>query len=585
MFRMKRKVAGMSNSSERSGTFERKQLSRRGFMAYTSGLGLTSTVLSGALWAKVADDKVAEITTEMLLEAERLAGLEFTDDERELMVEGVNKYLDKYRKLREVPLDNSVAPAIQFNPVLPGMTFEKKVGRLRLSKRQKRKVPSDLDDLAFWPVTDLARLIKSRKVSSTELTTMYLDRLKRYDPKLKCVVTLTEELALKQAKRADDEIAAGNYRGPLHGIPWGAKDLLAVKGYKTTWGAMPYKDQVIDCNATVVKRLEEAGAVLVAKLTLGALAWGDVWFGGKTRNPWDPEKGSSGSSAGPASATSAGLVGFSIGTETHGSIISPCTVCGTTGLRPTYGRVSRYGAMALSWSMDKIGPICRTVEDCALVLHAIDGPDGKDATLVDLPFGWDASLDVKGLKVGYLKSAFEEKRSDEQWKANDRATLDVLRGLGLKLIPLELPDYPIDTMGIILNVEAAAAFDEITRNGGDDLMVRQIKNAWPNRFREARTVPAVEYIQANRLRTLVMNAMQEKLAGIDAYVCPSWVGKNLHLTNLTGHPAVVLPNGLRKEGTPSSISFVGRLFGEEKVLALAKAYQDATSFHVKHPTL
>lgn len=554
-------------------------------MAYTSGLGLTSTVLSGALWAKVADDKVAEITTEMLLEAERLAGLEFTDDERELMVEGVNKYLDKYRKLREVPLGNSVAPAIQFNPVLPGMTFEKKVGRLRLSKRQKRKVPSDLDDLAFWPVTDLARLIKSRKVSSTELTTMYLDRLKRYDPKLKCVVTLTEELALKQAKRADDEIAAGNYRGPLHGIPWGAKDLLAVKGYKTTWGAMPYKDQVIDCNATVVKRLEEAGAVLVAKLTLGALAWGDVWFGGKTRNPWDPEKGSSGSSAGPASATSAGLVGFSIGTETHGSIISPCTVCGTTGLRPTYGRVSRYGAMALSWSMDKIGPICRTVEDCALVLHAIDGPDGKDATLVDLPFGWDASLDVKGLKVGYLKSAFEEKRSDEQWKANDRATLDVLRGLGLKLIPLELPDYPIDTMGIILNVEAAAAFDEITRNGGDDLMVRQIKNAWPNRFREARTVPAVEYIQANRLRTLVMNAMQEKLAGIDAYVCPSWVGKNLHLTNLTGHPAVVLPNGLRKEGTPSSISFVGRLFGEEKVLALAKAYQDATSFHVKHPTL
>ncbi len=575
----------MSNSEERSGTFEREQLSRRGFMAYTSGLGLTSTVLSGALWAKVADDKVAEVTSEMLQEAERLAGLEFTDDERELMVEGLNKYLAKYRELREVPLDNSVAPAIQFNPVLPGMTFEKKAGRLRLSKRPRRKVPSSLEDVAFWPVTDLARLIKSRKVNSTELTTMYLDRLKRYDPKLKCVVTLTEELAFEQAKRADEEIAAGNYRGPLHGIPWGAKDLLAVKGYRTTWGAMPYKDQVIDCDATVVQRLEEAGAVLVAKLTLGALAWGDVWFGGKTRNPWDPEKGSSGSSAGPASATAAGLVGFSIGTETHGSIVSPCTVCGTTGLRPTFGRVSRHGAMALSWSMDKIGPICRTVEDCAIVLRAIDGPDGKDSTLVDVPFSWDASLDVKELKVGYLKSDFEEKRSDEQWKANDQATLDVLRGLGLELIPIELPDYPIDTMGIILNVEAAAAFDELTRSGKDELMVRQIKNAWPNRFREARTVPAVEYVQANRLRTLVMNAMQEKLAGIDAYVCPSWVGKNLHLTNLTGHPAVVLPNGLRKEGTPSSISFVGRLFGEEKVLALAKAYQDATSFHLKHPTL
>jgi Asp-tRNA(Asn)/Glu-tRNA(Gln) amidotransferase A subunit family amidase len=371
----------------------------------------------------------------------------------------------------------------------------------------------------------------------------------------------------------------------MHGIPWGAKDLLAVKGYPTTWGAMPYKDQVIDYDATVVKRLEAAGAVLIAKLTLGALAWGDVWFGGKTRNPWDPEKGSSGSSAGPASATAAGLVGFSIGSETHGSIVSPCTVCGTTGLRPTFGRVSRYGAMALSWSMDKIGPICRTVEDCAVVLHSVAGRDGKDSTLVDVSFNWDASVGAKALKVGYVKSAFEEKRGDEQWKANDLATLDVLRGLGLKLVPVELPDYPIETMGLILSVEAAAAFDELTRSGNDDLLVRQIKNAWPNRFREARTVPAVEYIQANRLRTLVMNAMQEKLAGIDVYVCPSWVGRNLHLTNLTGHPAVVLPNGLRKEGTPSSISFVGRLFGEEKVLTLGKAYQDATSFHLKHPTL
>ena len=553
-------------------------------MSCASGLGLTSTVMSGTLWAKVADGKKPEITKEMLRDAERLAGLEFTEDERELMVDGLNGYLQKYRKLREVPLDNSVAPAVQFNPVLPGMSVEKGAGRPRMSRGRRRKAPSDLEELAFWPVTDLARLVRSRKVSSTELTKMYLGRLKRYDPKLKCVVTLTEELALEQARRADKEIAAGNYRGPLHGIPWGAKDLLAVKGYRTTWGAMPYKDQAIDYDATVVKRLEDAGAVLTAKLTLGALAWGDVWFGGKTRNPWDPEKGSSGSSAGPASATAAGLVGFSIGSETHGSIVSPCTVCGTTGLRPTFGRVSRYGAMALSWSMDKIGPICRTVEDCAIVLQSIAGQDGRDPTLVDAPFAWDATLDVKNLKVGYIKNAFEEKRNDEQWKANDLATLDVLRNLGLELIPTDLPDYPIETMGLILNVEAAAAFDELTRSGRDELLVRQIKNAWPNRFREARTIPAVEYIQANRLRTLLMNAMQQKLAGVDAYVCPSWVGRNLHLTNLTGHPAVVLPNGLRKEGTPSSISFIGRLFGEDKVLALAKAYQDATSFHLKHPT-
>jgi len=443
-------------------------------MAHTAGLGVTSTVMSEALWAEVADERNAKVTKDMLQEAERLAGLEFTDDERELMVEGLNKYLQGYQKLREVPIANSVAPAVQFNPVVPPMKFERKTGRLRMSKGRRRKVPSDLEQLAFWPVTDLARLVGSGKVSSTELTKMYLARLKRYDSRLECVVTLTEELALRQAKRADEEIAAGDYRGPLHGIPWGAKDLLAVKGYKTTWGAMPYKDQVIDCDATVVERLEAAGAVLVAKLTLGALAWGDVWFGGKTRNPWDPEKGSSGSSAGPASATAAGLVGFSIGSETHGSIVSPCTVCGTTGLRPTFGRVSRYGAMALSWSMDKIGPICRTVEDCALVLHAVAGPDGRDSTLVDVPFNWNASLDVKGLKVGYLKSAFEEKRSDEQWKANDLATLDVLRGLGLELTPIELPDYPIETMSLILSVEAAAAFDELTRSGRRSSISRPI---------------------------------------------------------------------------------------------------------------
>ena len=416
----------------RDTAYKKTQLARRSFLAYFSSLGLSATVLPGVLWAKMQDDKVAKITKEILQDAEQIAGLEFTDQERDLMVEGLNKHLKSYGKMRKVQLDNSVVPAIQFNPVAPGMTFEKKQRAasltgltgltglpIKASKPIKAKRPSDIEDLSFWTITNLAGLIKSRKVSSLELTKMYLGRLKKYDSKLQCVITLTEELARRQVKRADKEIAAGRYRGPLHGIPWGAKDLLAVKGYKTTWGAMPYKDQLIDADATVVRRLEEAGAVLVGKLTLGALAWGDVWFGGKTRNPWNTEEGSSGSSAGPAAATAAGLVGFAIGSETHGSIVSPCTVCGATGLRPTFGRVSRYGAMALSWTMDKIGPICRSVEDCALVFDAIYGTDGKDNTVVDLPFNWDADRGIKDLKVGYIKSAFEQERKDKEFKAND----------------------------------------------------------------------------------------------------------------------------------------------------------------------
>ncbi len=561
------------------------QLARRSFLAYFSGLGLSATVLPGALWAKMKAEEVTKVTKEMLRAAEQIAGLEFDDRERDLMVEGLNKHLQRYEKMREVPLDNSVTPAFQFNPVVPGMTFERKQLPIKASKPEMTRKPSDIEDMSFWTITNLAGLIKSRKVSSLELTNMYLGRLKKYDGKLRCVITLTEELARQQAKHADKEIAAGRYRGPLHGIPWGAKDLLAVKGYKTTWGAMPYKDQVIDTDATVVRRLEEAGAVLVGKLTLGALAWGDVWFAGKTRNPWNTEKGSSGSSAGPAAATAAGLVGFSIGSETWGSIVSPCTVCGVTGLRPTFGRVSRYGAMALSWTMDKIGPICRSVEDCALVFNAIYGPDGKDNTVVDLPFNWDTGRGIKNLKIGYIKSAFEQQRDDKESKAHDEATLEVLRRLGADLKPIELPDYPVDAMAFILSVEAAAAFDELTRSGRDALLVRQIKNAWPNRFREARLVPAVEYIQANRVRTLVIKAMHKLMSEVDVYVAPSRVGNNLLLTNLTGHPAVVLPNGFNKKQEPTSITFVGKLYGESEVLAVAKAYQDATRFHLKHPVL
>ncbi len=411
---------------------------------------------------------------------------------------------------------------------------------------------------------------------------MYLERLKEHGPTLQCVVTLTEELALKQAARADAEIAAGKYRGPLHGIPYGAKDLLAVKGYKTTWGAMPYKDQMIDENSTVVKKLEEAGAVLVAKLTLGALAWGDVWFGGKTKNPWNLEEGSSGSSAGSGSATAAGLVAFAIGTETWGSIVSPSTRCGVTGLRPTFGRVSRAGAMALSWSMDKIGPMCRTVEDCAIVFNAIYGPDGLDQSLIDLPFNYNADVDLTGLRIGYLKSAFE---GDYTGKDNDEASLKVLRELGVDLIPFELPEFPVENISFILWAEAAAAFDELTRSGQDELMVRQIQRAWPNVFRASRFIPAVEYIQANRARHILIQKMAEQMKAVDLFVTPSFGGNNLLVTNLTGHPCVVVPNGFKENGSPTSISFIGQLYDEGTILAVAKAYQDATDWHKQHPSM
>lgn len=565
---------------------EDHELTRRSFLSYFSALGLSSTLLPGVLWARLQQEEEARITREMLDEAEAISGLEFTDEERELMLEGLNENLRSYEALREVEIPNSVPPALYFEPVPPGETIAVEPRPLRRSEGEVDRLPEDLEEVAFWPVTRLSRLIGSGAVSSLELTRMYLERLRKYGPKLECVITLTEDLALEQARRADAEIAAGRYRGPLHGIPWGAKDLLSVKGYRTTWGAKPFEDQSIDRDATVVRNLEEAGAVLVAKLTLGALAWGDVWFGGRTRNPWNYEQGSSGSSAGSAAATAAGLVGFAIGTETWGSIVSPCTRTGCTGLRPTFGRVSRHGAMALSWSMDKIGPICRSVEDCALVLDAIYGPDGLDLSVVDVPFNWDAALDVSRLRIGYLKGAFEAEREEQaEWKRFDERTLATLRSLGLDLRPIELPDLPIGALSFILSAEAAAAFDELTRSGRDDQMVRQVRNAWPNVFRQSRLVPAVEYIQANRVRTLAMQHMAEIMRDIDVYVAPSFGGDNLLLTNLTGHPCVVLPNGFREEGTPTSITFMGGLFEEASALALARAYQEATDHHLRRPEL
>ena len=563
---------------------------RRLFLNLCAGLGLAGTVLPDILCAA---DIGNGITTDQLVAAEALAGLQFTDEERRLMLDGLDELRLNYQRLREVSIDNAVPPALLFDPELGG-PVSRQLESSPGAPNAAFAAPKDRNDIAHLPATALGAMIRDRRMSSVELTEFYLERLRRFNPQLECVITLTEDRAIRLARRADEELARGIRRGPLHGVPWGAKDLLAVEGYPTTWGAAPYKNQVIDHDATVVQRLDDAGAVLVAKLSLGALAWGDVWFGGTTKNPWNLEQGSSGSSAGPAAATAAGLVGFSIGSETWGSIVSPSTRCGVSGLRPTFGRVSRAGAMALSWSMDKLGPMCRTVEDCAVVFDAISGPDGLDPTVVDRPLTWARDMDLKPLRIGYVSSAFEaepEGDTEEELavaresRDHDLATLDELRSMGLTMVPMELPELPVEALSFILSAEAAAAFDELTRSGRDDELVRQIEEAWPNEFRTARTIPAVEYIQANRVRTLVMREMARVMDDIDVYVCPSFGGDNLLLTNLTGHPSVVVPNGFTHNGSPTSITFCGRLYGESETLAVALAYQEATGFHLEHPPL
>ncbi|MFH1845807.1 MAG: amidase [bacterium] len=572
-------------------------------MRYPTLKSLLVVVIFLALPGLAQDEEISPITTDMLPAAETVIGLEFSPAERETMLADLNEQLASYQAIRALQLANEVPPALLFSPLPTTFTGTESYLREQApvwSEGPPVTRPDDLDELAFWSVGRLAELVRTRQVTSLELTQLALDRLTRHGPRLECVVTLTTELALEQAARADAEIAAGRYRGPLHGIPYGAKDLFAVPGYPTTWGATPYRDQQLEDTATVAQKLEEAGAVLVAKLTLGALAWGDVWFGGKTLNPWNPQQGSSGSSAGSAASVSAGLVPFALGTETWGSIVSPCTRCGVTGLRPTFGRVSRAGAMALSWSLDKVGAICRTVEDCAVVFEAIRGPDRRDLTVGQYPFPYRSDLDLGSLRCGYLAAAFAEEYPGREY---DQATLEVLRGLGLELVPIELPDLPLSDLSFILSAEAAAAFDELTRSGRDDELVRQIRYAWPNVFRTARLIPAVEYIQANRVRFLLIQAMTELMAQVDLYVTPTFGGDNLLLTNLTGHPCVVVPNGFatveetgtdaeatvqttlddRPERNPHSISFTGRLFDEATLLAVARAYQEATEFHRQHP--
>lgn len=520
-----------------------------------------------------------KITSSDVLLASRLIGLDFSAAERDSMVDQLTAFRESYDSLRAHSIAPSVAPSVEFNPLPVGFVPPQGADRMRLSPLAQVTLPADTSEWPYLSVRVWGELIRTRKISSVRLTKFYLARLKRYDPKLHCVVTLTEDTALAQARKADLEINAGRYRGPLHGIPYGAKDLFAAKGYPTTWGAAPFRTQRFDSDAAVIRKLREAGAVLCAKLTLGELAMGDTWFGGMTRNPWDTSQGSSGSSAGSASAVSAGLLPFALGTETLGSIVSPSTVCGVTGIRPTFGRVSRAGAMPLSWTMDKVGPIGRTVEDCMVVLHAIHGVDPLDGCTRAATLRYDASRPLTGLRIGYVKQGFERRYG---FRAQDSASLVMLRKLGAQLVPISLPASR--DLWWVLYAEGAASFDELTRSHRDSLLAQQGKGAWPNAFRAARFIPAVEYIQAQRLRSEVIAQMAQLFTKIDVYVAPSW-GSNLALTNLTGHPCVVVPNGFSARGTPTSISFTSQLFDEGAAATVANAYQQATEWHLRRPKL
>jgi Asp-tRNA(Asn)/Glu-tRNA(Gln) amidotransferase A subunit family amidase len=575
-------------------------MERRGILK-----GLTVAGIFAAPFARIVASMAAggrEITPEMIRQAEWISGLQFTDEERTLMLEDLAEREAAIAKLREVALDNAVPPAVQFDPA--PYRARPAADPNGIAVPPAAEGPGGDADVAFAPVAQLAGWLRAGKVSSLELTRLYLDRLARWDPELECVVSLTVDRALARAEAADRRLAAGDPLGPLDGIPWGAKDLLAVPGTRTTWGAKPYEVQDRGAEiATVVERLDSAGAVLLAKLTVGELAWGDVWFGGTTKNPWKPEQGSSGSSAGPAAATAAGLCAFAIGTETWGSIVSPATRCGVTGLRPTFGTVSRAGCMALAWSMDKIGPMARTAEDCAWIFDAIRGVDGRDPTVRDAPFRWPPQRRLAELRIGFVPALFEEDRTPEaeggeeptaeqlaerkradEWAEIDRGTLKELERMGVALVPIELPAKPpVEGLSLILTAEASTAFDELVRSGKVGLLVRQERDAWPNVFRQGQLISAVEYLRANRVRTILQAKVNAIFENVDVYVTPTFGGNNLLLTNLTGHPQVVVPNGFRSDGTPTSITFTGRLHDEESLLAVAVAWQEATDFHRKRP--
>ena len=564
---------------------------RRRFMTHFATAGLGATLLPGVLWGKMQEAEEARISAEMLRDALAMSGIEFSEEERTEMVERVNDAIENYEDLHNFHIPNDISPPFHFDPIVPGMKVDRTARPFRISDPPAVTRPSNLEDVAFWPVRHLAELVRTRQVSSVELTTMYMDRLKRHNPVLNCVVSFTDDLAMNQARAADAEIEAGRYKGPLHGIPWGAKDIIAARGYRTTWGSGAYQEQVLDYDATVIELVRDAGAVLIAKLTSGEFAAGSNWFGGRTNNPWNPERSSGGSSAGPGSATGGGCVGFSLGTETSGSILGPSANCGVTGLRPTLGRVSRYGVMALSWTQDRVGPMCRYAEDCAIVMAAIAKQDDRDMSVQDIPFNWDASLDITQLRIGYLPEYFDAVE-DPTNRAINQATLDQLKALGVDPIPFEIPRFPVSVTAH--NVEMAVFFDEFVRSDRVGLMTRAGRAAG---FRAARLIPAVEYLQSQRARMMMMMDLAKATEGVDVFLSPrggrgggggATQPEGLSASsqcNYATYPAIAVPNGFNDEGMPTSMTFFARPFGESELLAVAKAYQDASGHHLKHPEI
>jgi Asp-tRNA(Asn)/Glu-tRNA(Gln) amidotransferase A subunit family amidase len=535
-------------------------------------------LLVGTLFGFIVAKTTAPLTRQDVKIAQKLFNLHFEDAAIDTMLQYLESNKNAFDTMRTFHLENDIAPALHFDPVPLDYPISPDLGRHQWSINLQAKLPENLEELAFYPIQDLAGLIKSGKITSVELTKIYLDRIKKHDPKLLAFVTVTEELALQQAQKADKEISEGKYKGPLHGIPYGVKDLASVPGYPTTWGSAPYKDQIIDETATVVRKLEEAGAVLLGKLVSGSLARGDVWFGGKTKNPWDLEQGASGSSAGSGSATAAGLVAFSIGTETLGSIISPSTRTGSTGLRPTFGAVSKHGFMVLSWSMDKVGPICRNATDCAIVYDYIRGQDGLDKSVKHVAFNYLEGTDIKKLKVAFFQDLFEKDTS--AISIHHQRTLEEFKALGIRPEKVTLPEnFPFSVFDIILRAESGAFFDQLVLSGAVDEMVEQHKGSRANSLRQSRFIPAVEYLQANRHRSKLIEEFQHMIKDYDVIISPTFAGRQMLITNLTGHPALSLPNGFDEKGRPTSITLLGNYFGENKLIALAEAYQRQYQYH------
>jgi len=580
---------------------------RRGILKAAGSLTATGMLLP---LHSVADEKapVDAITSNTLKEAEKLTGVPYTESERELMLKSIGGQIKKSTEIRELGMRNAdLAPALQFDPRLPGTKLPD-AKWLRERKRAVPRLPNSEADIAYAPVNVLSEWIRSKQLSSRRLTEIYLRRIDKYARGLESIITVTRDHALKRSAEADREIAAGRYRGALHGIPYGAKDLLDTKDIATTWGAMPYKDRVADQDAAVIERLNEAGAVMIAKTTMGALAGGDLWFDGLTRNPWNTEEGSGGSSAGSASSVAAALMGFAIGTETLGSIENPAARNGVAGLRPTFGRVSRYGSMTLCWSMDKIGPMCRSVEDTALVLNAINGFDVRDAGSIEAPFNFDNRASVKGLRIGYMKGWFNKDETPDAL----REMPGVIKALGMELVEIELPDLPYGSLMNILFVEASAALEELTLSQRDDLLRGQTSRAWPNMTRQARFISAVDYIQADRLRRRVMHVMHEQFEGLDAIIGSSTPTQGAGtimtpITNFTGHPALTLRIGFTKEaarrgdwvdekfyGSPSSgikkkvpvcLNLWGPLFEDGKICQIGIAIENKLNIQGERPKL